>query len=301
MTLPSSVPPNTISNGLIAYWSCANTAYDLSGNGNNGTLSNITSTSDRFGHYPGAFFFNGSNSYISVADAASLRLGSGNFTINAWVRLSSYNASYGSVIVGKRTSGSNNGWSWGITGSAATPIGVVNFNPGTTPNGTGTDTVGRNSWHMVTSVYTASTSQLDNYIDGTLDNSTTGVSQPNALATASLYIGEDDPSIGGYHLFGALSDIRIYNRAITTTEITALYNVTTAPTDGLVAYWPLTNTANDLSGNGNNGTANSISTATDRFGNSIGAYAFNGTSSNISVPDNASLRLSDTAFTMSLG
>ena len=48
------------------------------------------------------------------------------------------------------------------------------------------------------------------------------------------------------------------------------------PTNGLVAWWPFTGNANDLSGNGNNGTVNNATLTTDRYGNSNCAYSFNG-------------------------
>ena len=48
------------------------------------------------------------------------------------------------------------------------------------------------------------------------------------------------------------------------------------PTNGLVGYWPFNGTANDESGNGNNGTVNGPTLTTDRFGNANSAYYFNG-------------------------
>lgn len=61
------------------------------------------------------------------------------------------------------------------------------------------------------------------------------------------------------------------------------------PTNGLLSYWPFSGNANDVSGNANNGTNNGAALTNDRFGNANSAYDFNGTSSNIVVPHNASL------------
>ena len=58
----------------------------------------------------------------------------------------------------------------------------------------------------------------------------------------------------------------------------------TLPTNlqnGLVGYWPFNGNANDASGNGNNGTVNGATLTTDRFGNSNGAYSFDGIDSYI--------------------
>ena len=50
------------------------------------------------------------------------------------------------------------------------------------------------------------------------------------------------------------------------------------PTNGLVGWWPFTGNANDLSGNGNNGTNNGATLTTDRYSNNNSAYYFNGAS-----------------------
>ncbi len=290
---------NTLSNGLVAYWPLSKTAYDFSGNGHNGTLDSVTATTDRMGHVSGAYAFNGRSSYISVPNASALNLDSTDFTLNAWVDLSAYNSSYASIVVGKRLTGINNGWSWGITGSLDSPQKVVNLNPGTTPDAKGSIIVGLNGWHMISSIYHHTGKTVDIYVDSVFDHTVTGVSGPSASSTAALYIGRDDPSTHTtYFLKGAISDVRIYNRAITTTELGALYKATTAPTQGNIAFWPLTNTTQDFSGHRNQGTGYMISPATDRFGNSIGAYSFDGTSSYVSVPDSTLLSLNGTDFTL---
>jgi hypothetical protein len=50
------------------------------------------------------------------------------------------------------------------------------------------------------------------------------------------------------------------------------------PTNGLVGYWPFNGNANDVSGNGNNGTVNGATLTTDRNGNANSAYSFDGQS-----------------------
>jgi hypothetical protein len=59
---------------------------------------------------------------------------------------------------------------------------------------------------------------------------------------------------------------------------------------GLVAYYPFNGNANDESGNGNNGTVNSVTATSDRFGDVNSAYSFNGVTSNIQVPNSSSLQ-----------
>lgn len=47
------------------------------------------------------------------------------------------------------------------------------------------------------------------------------------------------------------------------------------PTNGLEGYWPFNGNANDVSGNGHNGTITGATLTSDRFGNSNSAYYFN--------------------------
>ena len=59
--------------------------------------------------------------------------------------------------------------------------------------------------------------------------------------------------------------------------------------NGLVGYWPFCGNANDLSGNGNNGTVNGATLTTDRFGNANNAYSFDGVNDKIFAANTSSL------------
>ncbi len=69
------------------------------------------------------------------------------------------------------------------------------------------------------------------------------------------------------------------------------------PSNGLVAYWPFNNNANDESGNGNNGVVNGGQLTTDRNGNSNAAYLFSTNTEYISGNGNS---LNNQNFTVSL-
>ena len=61
------------------------------------------------------------------------------------------------------------------------------------------------------------------------------------------------------------------------------------PTNGLLGWWPFTGNANDLSGNGNNGTVNGATLTTDRFGGASSAYSFDGVNDYISTQSSGPL------------
>src|SRR5258705_7116753 len=58
---------------------------------------------------------------------------------------------------------------------------------------------------------------------------------------------------------------------------------------GLMAYYPFTGNANDVSGNNNNPVFNNATLTADRFGNPNSAYSFNGTSNYMRIPNSATL------------
>lgn len=61
--------------------------------------------------------------------------------------------------------------------------------------------------------------------------------------------------------------------------------------NGLIAYYPFSGNADDLSGHDHNGTIYNVSLTKDRHGISKAAYYFNGHSSNIKVPTDSELNL----------
>ena len=69
---------------------------DVSGNGNGGTITAATWTAGKYGQ---ALLFNGSTSFVTVADAPSLDIGSTG-TVEAWVRLDALNVWHGIVAKG---------------------------------------------------------------------------------------------------------------------------------------------------------------------------------------------------------
>lgn len=61
-----------LDSGLVGYWPFNGNANDLSANGNNGTVSGATLTTDRFGNANSAYYFNGTSAYITVPNSTSL-------------------------------------------------------------------------------------------------------------------------------------------------------------------------------------------------------------------------------------
>jgi hypothetical protein len=109
----------------------------------------------------------------------------------------------------------------------------IAFDVSDTSNGTVSDSeLNNNQWHLAIGVYDGSLTS-DNvklYIDGNLQTTTyakTGnipdIPEPLAIGAN---VRPDGKSFYPYDYFiGSIDDVRIYNRALSTTEITELYNI----------------------------------------------------------------------------
>jgi hypothetical protein len=219
--------------GLLAYYQFNNSGADSSGKGNHiSYYVNMTSVENRFNKPNSAFSFDGVASYMIVPDNADLRLSNTDFTINTWVNIANYNASYGFQLLVKRNAGPGGGWNYGITGVAnqinnGVMLGVNSFqvSGGSDPFALGTKVIGLNQWHMLTTVYSLQKKQLTYYVDGVLDNVTNNIPSPSATVTSVLAIGSDSQTVNStaYFYKGKLDDVRIYSRALNATSIQRLY------------------------------------------------------------------------------
>ncbi|MBC8051486.1 MAG: LamG domain-containing protein [Sphingobacteriaceae bacterium] len=294
---PGDDPEESTNKGLIAYWKFDGNGKDSSANKNDATLKNLTPTPDRFGKPDKAFYFNGIDSYASVQDNKDLRLSKTDFTLNAWVRMDSYNASFGSNILSKHIAGMNNGWGWSVCGYASPVTGPGFYGPGGgSINAVGKKVVSLNDWHMLTTVYELSTKKLSIYLDGELDTTASNIAAPNKEITAMLFIGKDEPT-NKYYFKGALDDISIHGNALNAQQIKTLY-LSNKSDNKLIAYWPMDGDGKDISGNGNHATLFNLTHTRDRSCNIGGALFFNGVDGYATVADKISLRLNNTDFTL---
>jgi len=191
---------NLLPSGLVAAYSLnqgsGGTALDSSGNGNDGTISGATWTSQ--GRYGSALSFDGVSGRVS---AANVTLGAA-FTIMAWIYIPT-NAAYETIV----TVGTNrdfylsNGVLTFYDGSAERPFGSA---------------ISANVWHHVAVVSDGST--LRGYLDGT----PTGTPQTVALGpvTGALQVGAWILGSADYDFFGGrIDEVRAYTRALTQTDV----------------------------------------------------------------------------------
>jgi hypothetical protein len=202
---------------LLAYYQAEGNANDSAGT-HNGTL--INGASFGAGQFGQAFQLNGTNQYVSVPDDPAWAFGANAFTISLWANFSSIRqGSVGSLpnvfVAQDNGGGGTNKWVFFYDG-----LGDLAFHingPGSaflTAPTTFTPAVG--AWHMFSITRSASTYTF--YGDGvSLGTASSSLSIPDA--TVPMTIGESE-GIG--FLAGRIDDVRIYNQALSATEIAAL-------------------------------------------------------------------------------
>ena len=215
---------------LVAYYPFNGNAGDESGFNNNGTVSGAVLTTDRHGNPSSAYRFDGVNDYISVPASASLNF-QNSVSINFWITVNqffereSYPLSHGNWENRWKISLTNKHIRW-----------TVKTDTGTKDLDSETELV-QDSLYNVTVLYDGSDYEI--YINGELDAFTTFSGQ--ILTTnIDLMMGQVLPGNNQYNFSGVLDDIRIYNYAISYSDINSLYDISTGIEDNLNTEVPLT-------------------------------------------------------------
>ena len=233
-TTDAGVPPGTIAgggtitNGLVGWWKLddgsGNTAVDSSGNGYNGTLVNApTWTTGKFG---GALSFN-ANSDQSVYVGPSILgqiAGGTTGSLSVWFQAVSGNG----FFVGFSYSGEYyNFFALGATNGSCV-LGVT-----TGINGTSFPVFAfaqDGQWHHFCMVFDGSKSGLarvTGYLDGAPQTLTPWGHDPSPTIPSAANL--DSFQMAYNEAFtawsgGAIDDVRVYNRALSATEVQAIYN-----------------------------------------------------------------------------
>jgi hypothetical protein len=237
---------NIITNGLVLRLDAANPrSYqsgsliwnDLSGNNYTGSLQSgsIYNTTNNIQ----SIFFSGSGNATPGVGIGSnvnhgnvLNMGTGNLTINCWVRVS---AAQDQVIFSKAFYGGQNyRYSFGLNPSNKL-TGFVQGNGGSDIAPTSTTTLSLNIWYMTTMIINRNSS-IQLYINGTQETLI-------GSGTISQWVGLDfqstNPARWGSYTFndnvspnlvlnGRIALGQIYNRALTQSEIQQNFNATRA-------------------------------------------------------------------------
>jgi formylglycine-generating enzyme required for sulfatase activity len=217
-----TVLPKSVESGLVAWYPFNGNANDASGNGHDGTVIGTTLTTDRFGTPNSAYYFPGNGERISVPHADSLNLLNG-YTLSTWINFEVGGLSSPRIIdkftYSFFTLQNGSSRSLGMYFSDQTSLFT-------------TTTISAGQWYHVVSSYDLHQRKI--YVNGSLVASD---SSTFALITNSLPLEIGRKPVYGYDSFkGKIDDVRIYNRALSDSEILQLYNASLpvpAPSTGM--------------------------------------------------------------------
>jgi hypothetical protein len=286
--------------GLVGWWPGDGNAHDIVGP-NDGTLVNgATFAPGKVGQ---AFSLNGVNQYVNVGSSTTFDVL--NFTIDAWVNIDP------ATNIGERrvisrddvlvvpdssrqlfalkssspvASGANDHAVFAILKSGA--LATVSAPAALTAG-----------WHHLAGVRSVSTLAL--YVDGVLVATTTTSITGTISPLAPLVIGQVSPALNAEFFSGLIDEVEIFGRALSASEIQAVFNADSAGKCKPVANWMFDEgsgtTTYDRSGNGNNGTlVNGPKWVHGIIGN---ALSFNG-SNYVQIPDSQSLNITGNQFSI---
>ena len=213
---------NIVKDGLVFQVDAANPrSYPRSGATVTDLINNVEGTinSATFQNInAGVFNFDGTNDYININPGASSTIDLTSFTISAWVKWTNSASSYGTAIR-LSTSGDD---IWMYVGRSTGFNFGVRFYLGSTLLDD-TDFLPTDEWKHIVVRFQNSGNSLKVYVDGQEKVSSTANKNPSLWNTTSAnQIGANGN--GGERMYGDISNIQIYNRALSAAEIKQNYN-----------------------------------------------------------------------------
>jgi hypothetical protein len=203
------------------------TAHDSSVYGNNGTLYNgavVCSNPPTAGCpswvpgvYGSALSFDGANDYVNVPDSNSLDVVSA-ITVSAWIYPTSLPSTY-PRIVSKEVSTTADPYSLELDGSNNCVLFCLDTGSGEKCSDSGISSITLNQLYYATGVWDGTNNKI--YLNGTLKGTR---SQSGYLAKTAnnVLIGNNPTGIKQFN--GTIDEVRIWSRALNSTEIQAEMN-----------------------------------------------------------------------------
>lgn len=227
-----------VGNGLVAHYKLdeggsSSTTVDSTGDGPSGTLYNTqtwatdTPNSSYYGGDPYGVTFNGSSSYIGTSDSDVLDTDTGSFTVAGWVNPAS---TAKGRFVNKWYESTTTGFDFDInaTGGGTATAGYIrcHISSDTSDLDLGANaSLAVGTWTHIAFTVDREKQEFKFYANGSQIGSTTSLASFTGTFAnpAGLGIGVI-PSVLGSYMNGSADDIRLYKRALSTAELSAIYS-----------------------------------------------------------------------------
>lgn len=268
---------------LVADFQMRGDASDASPFGNDGEVQGAQLVPDRFGLGAGAYLF-GTDAAIEVDN--SDQYNSDFTTVSMWVRVDSLPAPGQQVYI---TSFGDWRERWKVSlPDHGRPVWTTNADGISDMDSGDGNVLVLGEWKHLAFVHDGTKNKI--FMDGAL---VADKDVPGALNSTSTPLGIGfNPVSDDLYFHGALDQFQIYNVALSDQEIADLYAAQSmAPVfaDSLVAYYPFSGNADDVTPFQNNATVSGAVLASDRFSKTNRAYYFDGVDDAITANNSAPL------------
>jgi len=203
---------------IVAHWKLDETSGDTAKDSvgtNDGALQSNPQWLPYSGRMDGALLFDGNDGYVDCGNSPDFDI-TDEITVSAWVTINSINTGFQTIIAKGDSAwrlsldrrNRNRRFHFSVTGR---PWNAVN----------GYIKVEKFEWHHVCGTYDGVNMRL--YVDGEEDPNSP-VADSNGVATNgyNVYIGANEEK-PGRHWDGMIDDVRLYNRALSASEVYALF------------------------------------------------------------------------------
>lgn len=211
---------NDIRDNLSAYWNLdeatSTTVYDFSGHQNDGVFVNTPTRATSSCQAGYCLSFDGVDDRVNIP-APLTNFPTSTITVSAWVKVSNHVDWYD--YVRNNWAGTAGAWLLYSDSSGNARFGVID-DALAQHNASGCSTnFTVDNWHMITGTYDGSTVRV--YLDGVQCATTNSLSGQSLYTGGAIQFGEWGSTGATTH---RMDEVRVYNRALTATEIQNLYN-----------------------------------------------------------------------------
>ena len=224
----SKTVPSTLSNSLVSVYKAESNANDSLGTYNGTAVGGVTYTTGKSGS---AFTLNGTTGYINIGDV--MDLGTSSWSYSMWFNVASTATC---ILFSKFKNATNFGRIWAYTNANKITL-AVEFSGTYTVIVETVNSISINTWYNVVFVVDR-TDKLKIYLNGTLMTLTAILNVNNLLPyildnlnnNLPFRIGAGADSSGAnpdYFFNGKIDEFNIWNRVLTPSTITELYNTGT--------------------------------------------------------------------------
>lgn len=219
----TDIANSSLATGLVSYWlleEASGTRVDV--HGSNNLTDNNTVLSATAIQGDGADFERTNSEYLNISDASQSGLDiTSDIAFSFWINLETNPSSGNQVAISKWTSNAGDS-AYFVAAEAGNLLGFQVKSGSTVYDLNTSLTWSTATWYHIVVSYDASAGTATHYVNGTSNGTATG--GPTSINNSGAEIALGRLRSGVWHLDGILDEVGIWNRELTSGEVSSLYN-----------------------------------------------------------------------------